>query len=300
MVLLVLGSAFQGRARPDLARRAPLPAGCLKWCGRPAAAERITTLMTVQNPTLTGRVAVVTGASSGIGAATAKRLAAGGAAVALLARRTDRLESLVKEIESDGGTALAFAADVTDAAVLRNVATEVESKLGTVDLLFNNAGVMLPAPIDELRADQWQRQIDTNISGLMNAIGAFVPQLIKAAEAKGVADLINTSSIGAQNIFPTFAVYTGSKAFVTHLSRTLRAELGAKFVRVSAIEPGIVGTELQDHVTDEGALAWLADSKEAITWLTAEDIAESIAFLAAQPARVNFQQLTIMPTGQPS
>ncbi|TDO49057.1 NADP-dependent 3-hydroxy acid dehydrogenase YdfG [Kribbella sp. VKM Ac-2527] len=256
--------------------------------------------MTVQNPTLTGRVAVVTGASSGIGAATAKRLAAGGAAVALLARRTDRLESLVKEIESDGGTALAFAADVTDAAVLRNVATEVESKLGTVDLLFNNAGVMLPAPIDELRADQWQRQIDTNISGLMNAIGAFVPQLIKAAEAKGVADLINTSSIGAQNIFPTFAVYTGSKAFVTHLSRTLRAELGAKFVRVSAIEPGIVGTELQDHVTDEGALAWLADSKEAITWLTAEDIAESIAFLAAQPARVNFQQLTIMPTGQPS
>jgi NADP-dependent 3-hydroxy acid dehydrogenase YdfG len=111
---------------------------------------------------------------------------------------------------------------------------------------------------------------------------------------------VNTSSIAAQNIFPNFAVYSGTKAYVTHLSRTLRAELGAKDVRVSAIEPGIVGTELQSHVTDAGARDWLDGSKQAMTWLEPEDVAEAVAFLAQQPARVNLQQITIMPTRQPS
>ncbi|WP_433567094.1 SDR family oxidoreductase [Nocardia sp. CA-151230] len=257
--------------------------------------------MTTQNtPTLAGRVAVVTGASSGIGAATAKRLAASGAQVAVLARRADRLEHLAKEIEHAGGTALALPVDVTDAEAMRAAAERVATELGTVDLLFNNAGVMLPAPVDELRIDQWQRQIDLNVTGLMNAIGAFVPQLIAAAADKGVADLVNTSSIAAQNIFPNFAVYSGTKAYVTHLSRTLRAELGAKDVRVSAIEPGIVGTELESHVTDAGAREWLEASKQAMTWLDPEDIAETVNFLASQPAHVNLQQITIMPTRQPS
>ncbi|MFE6925853.1 SDR family oxidoreductase [Nocardia sp. NPDC057663] len=249
---------------------------------------------------LAGRVAVVTGASSGIGAATAKRLAASGATVAVLARRADRLELLAKEIERVGGTALALTVDVTDAQALRTAAERVAAELGTADLLFNNAGVMLPAPIEELPVEQWQRQIDLNVTGLMNAIGAFLPQLIAAAANKGVADLINTSSIAAQNLFPTFAVYSGTKAYVTHLSRTLRAELGAKDVRVCAIEPGIVGTELQNHVTDAGALEWIEGSKQAMTWLDPEDIAEAVNFLASQPAHVNLQQVTIMPTRQPS
>ncbi|WP_280383050.1 SDR family oxidoreductase [Nocardia wallacei] len=255
--------------------------------------------MTTQH-TLAGRVAVVTGASSGIGEATAKRLAASGAAVAVLARRAERLELLVKDIEQAGGTALALAVDVTDAQAVRTAAERVAAELGTADLLFNNAGVMLPAPVEELPVEQWQRQIDLNVTGLMNAIGAFVPQLIAAAADKGVADLINTSSIAAQNIFPNFAVYSGTKAYVTHLSRTLRAELGAKDVRVSAIEPGIVGTELQSHVTDAGAQDWLEGSKQAMTWLEPEDIAATVDFLAAQPQRVNLQQVTIMPTRQPS
>jgi NADP-dependent 3-hydroxy acid dehydrogenase YdfG len=250
--------------------------------------------------TLTGRVAVVTGASSGIGEATAKRLAASGARVAVLARRADRLETLAKEIEQAGGTALALPVDVTDAAAVRTAAARVAAELGTADLLFNNAGVMLPAPVDELPVEQWQRQIDLNVSGLMNAIGAFVPQLVAAAAERGVADLVNTSSIAAQNIFPTFAVYSGTKAYVTHLSRTLRAELGAKNVRVAAIEPGIVGTELQNHVTDPGALAWLEGARREITWLAPEDVAEAVNFLVSQPARVNFQQITIMPTRQAS
>jgi NADP-dependent 3-hydroxy acid dehydrogenase YdfG len=253
----------------------------------------------MSNRTLTGRVAVVTGASSGIGEATAEHLAALGAKVAVLARRVDRLEDLVGRIEQRDGTALALAADVTDAAALRAAADRVRSELGTADLLFNNAGVMLPAPIEELAVDQWQRQIDLNITGLMNAIAAFVPQLVEAAAERGVADLVNTSSIAAQNIFPNFAVYSGTKAFVSHLSRHLRTELGPKKVRVAAIEPGIVGTELQSHVTDQGAQDWLEGSKETIEWLTPQDVAETIGFLATLPPRANLQQVTIMPTAQP-
>ncbi|MDX3102703.1 SDR family oxidoreductase [Nonomuraea angiospora] len=249
---------------------------------------------------LTGRVAVVTGASSGIGEAAAEHLAELGARVAVLARRAERLDDLVARIEKNGGRALALAADVTDASAAQAAADRVAAELGGADLLFNNAGVMLPAPIEELATAQWQRQIDLNISGLMNAIAAFTPQLVRAAAERGVADLINTSSIAAQNIFPNFAVYSGTKAYVTHLSRHLRVELGAKRVRVSAIEPGIVATELQSHVTDEGARAWLEGAKETMEWLTPQDVARTVGFLASLPPRVNLQQVTIMPTGQPS
>ncbi|MCF3130368.1 SDR family oxidoreductase [Streptomyces olivochromogenes] len=258
--------------------------------------------MTTQNSArpLTGRVAVVTGASSGIGEASAEYLAELGARVAVLARRADRLDDLVARIEKNGGQALALAVDVTDAAAVRAAADQVAAELGDADLLFNNAGVMLPAPVEELATDQWQRQIDLNVTGLMNVIAAFTPQLVRAAGERGVADLINTSSIAAQNIFPHFAVYSATKAYVTHLSRHLRVELGAKKVRVSAIEPGIVGTELQDHVTDEGALAWLEGSKESMEWLTSQDIAQTVGFIASLPPRANLQQVTIMPTAQPS
>ncbi|QIY68036.1 SDR family oxidoreductase [Streptomyces sp. RLB1-33] len=257
--------------------------------------------MSTQNTArpLQGRVAVITGASSGIGEASAEKLAALGAHTVVLARRADRLTDLVARIEKNGGSATAITADVTDKAAMQAAADQVAAERGGADLLLNNAGVMLPAPIEELATDQWQRQIDLNITGLMNVIGAFVPQLVKTAGKSGVADLINTSSIAAQNIFPNFAVYSGTKAYVTQLSRHLRVELGPKHVRVSAIEPGIVGTELQEHVTDQGALDWLEGSKEDIEWLTPQDIADTIGFLASLPRRVNLQQVTIMPTGQP-
>ncbi|MFD7608076.1 SDR family oxidoreductase [Streptomyces mirabilis] len=249
---------------------------------------------------LQGRVAVITGASSGIGEATAEKLAAFGAHVYVLARRADRLADLVARIEGNSGTATAITADVTDTAAIQAAASQVVAERGGADLLLNNAGVMLPAPIEELATEQWQHQIDLNITGLMNTIGAFVTQLVKAASERGVADLINTSSIAAQNIFPNFAVYSGTKAYVTHLSRHLRVELGPKNVRVSAIEPGIVGTELQGHVTDKGAQDWLEGSRGVIEWLTPEDIADTIGFLASLPPRVNLQQVTIMPTAQQS
>ncbi|MEU6679839.1 SDR family oxidoreductase [Streptomyces sp. NPDC046925] len=258
--------------------------------------------MATQSPvrSLTGRVAVVTGASSGIGEATAEHLAALGARVVVLARRAERLDELVARIEKNGDQALALAVDVTDKAALQRAADRVAAELGGADLLFNNAGVMLPAPIEELATDQWQHQVDLNINGLMNTIAAFTPQLVAAAAERGVSDLINTSSIAAQNIFPNFAVYSATKAYVTHLSRHLRVELGAKKVRVAAIEPGIVGTELQSHVTDEGARQWLEGSKEAMEWLTPQDIARTIGFLASLPPRANLQQVTIMPTAQAS
>ncbi|MFD8385422.1 SDR family oxidoreductase [Streptomyces sp. NPDC059679] len=258
--------------------------------------------MATQTPArpLAGRVAVVTGASSGIGEASAEHLAWLGARVAVLARRAERLNDLVARIEKNGGQALALTVDVTDTTAVRTAAERMAAELGGADLLFNNAGVMLPAPIEELATDQWQRQIDLNITGLMNTIGAFTPQLVKAAGERGVADLINTSSIAAHGVFPNFAVYSATKAYVTHLSRHLRVELGPKNVRVSAIEPGIVGTELQNHVTDDGALAWLESSKETVEWLTPQDIAQTIGFIASLPPRANLQQVTIMPTAQPS
>ncbi|GAA3150080.1 hypothetical protein GCM10017687_79590 [Streptomyces echinatus] len=148
---------------------------------------------------LQGRVAVITGASSGIGEASAEKLAALGAHAVVLARRADRLTDLVARIKKNGGSATAITADVTDRAAIQAAADQVAAERGGADLLLNNAGVMLPAPIEELATDQWQRQIDLNITGLMNVIGAFVPQLVKAAgEGGGVADLINTSSIAAR------------------------------------------------------------------------------------------------------
>jgi NADP-dependent 3-hydroxy acid dehydrogenase YdfG len=252
----------------------------------------------VPTGSLSGRVAVVTGASSGIGAATAELLAAQGAAVALLARRKERLDEIVGRITAAGGTALALPVDVTDAHALTEAAARVEAELGQASIVVNNAGVMLPAPIDEYAVDQWQHQIDLNITAAMSTIAAFTPQLIASAEADGVADLVNTSSVAAQNIYVNFAVYAASKAFITHLTKNLRAELGPKKVRVAAIEPGIVGTELQSHVTDEGALAWLEDSKDTVEWLTGEDVAQTVAFLVGLPARVNLWQVGILPTGQ--
>ncbi|MEV4703206.1 SDR family oxidoreductase [Actinoplanes sp. NPDC049316] len=250
------------------------------------------------NLPLAGRVAFVTGASSGIGAATAVLLAARGAKVTLLARRKDRLDELVAQITAAGGSALGVAADVTDSAAVRTAVAEAEAAFGTVDLVVNNAGIMLPAPIEELRTDQWQHQIDLNVTSAMHTIGAVTPQLVAAAGEGRTADLFNTSSIAAQNIFPNFAVYSATKAYITHLSRHLRVELGAKDVRVSAVEPGIVGTELQGHVTDQGALDWLDGSKETVQWLTPEDVAEVVAFTAGLPKHVNLQQITIMPTRQ--
>jgi NADP-dependent 3-hydroxy acid dehydrogenase YdfG len=248
--------------------------------------------------TLTGRVAVVTGASSGIGAATAAALAARGAKVAILARREQHLARLAQDITNAGGTALALPIDVTKQASIDDSAKAIADQLGTVSIVINNAGVMLPAPVVERRTSEWEQMIDLNITGAMRVIGAFVPALIEAAKRGGPADLVNISSIGAELAFPNFAVYCATKAAISHLSRNLRTELGPKDVRVSFIEPGLVATELQSHVTDDMANSWLESVRNTIDWLSGDDVAETIAFVVSQPKHVNLQQVTIMPTRQ--
>ena len=245
---------------------------------------------------LADRIAVVTGASSGIGAATAQVLAARGAKVALLARRKERLDDLIVKITATGGTALALATDVTSEQSIEAAARQITEQWGTVDLVVNNAGIMLPAPISELRTEQWQQQIDLNVSGAMHIIEAFVRQLIAASEAGRTTDLINLSSIAAQYLYQNFAVYSATKAFISHLTRHLRLELGPKDIRVSMIEPGVTTTELQSHFTDPGANAWFAGVQKTIEVLRPEDVAEVIAFTTAQPRHVNLQQITVMPT----
>ncbi|WP_329049102.1 SDR family oxidoreductase [Amycolatopsis sp. NBC_01488] len=247
---------------------------------------------------LTGRVAVVTGASSGIGEATAERLAQLGAKVAVAARRQENLDALVARITEAGGTALAVALDVTDREAVREAAQRVERELGRVDLVVNNAGVQLISPIEDLKVDDWQRQIDLNVTGVMNVLGAFVPQLIASAADGGPADLITTSSIAATRVLEKFSVYSGTKAYISHFSRLARVELGRKMVRVSAVEPGMVDTELPDHVTDPDASKLMADLLNDIECLSPADVAETIAFIASVPRHVNLTEITILPTAQ--
>jgi NADP-dependent 3-hydroxy acid dehydrogenase YdfG len=247
---------------------------------------------------LAGRVAIVTGASSGIGEATAVRLATIGARVAVAARRTDRLDALAARITAAGGTALSLALDVSDRAAVNTAAAQVADRLGPVDLVFNNAGVQLISPIEDVRFDDWQRQIDLNITGVMNVIGAFVPQLIDAAAQGRPADLITTSSIAATRVLEKFSVYSGTKAYISQLTRLLRVELGRKMVRVSTIEPGMVDTELPLHVTDPDATCLMADLINDIEVLSAADVAETVAFIASVPRHVNLTEITILPTQQ--
>jgi NADP-dependent 3-hydroxy acid dehydrogenase YdfG len=247
---------------------------------------------------LAGRVAVVTGASSGIGEATAVRLAALGAKVAVAARRADNLDALAARIADSGGTAFAVPLDVTDRPAVTAAAEQVADQLGAVDLVFNNAGVQLISSIEEVKFDDWQRQIDLNITGVMNVIGAFVPQLIESAAQGKSADLITTSSIAATRVLEKFSVYSGTKAYISQLTRLLRVELGRKMVRVSTIEPGMVDTELPLHVTDPDASKLMADLIKDIDVLTAADVAETVAFIASVPRHVNLTEITILPTQQ--
>lgn len=252
----------------------------------------------IEGTPLAGRVAVVTGASSGIGEATAERFADLGAKVALIARRKDRLEDIAERITANGGTALPLPTDVTDRAALLSAAERIAVELGPVDLVFANAGVQLISEIGDLRTEDWDAQIDLNIKGVMNTIQAFVGSLETAGSEGRSADLITTSSIAATRVLEKFQVYSGTKAYISHITRLLRTELGRKNVRVSAVEPGMVDTELPDHVTDPDASKLMADLIQQIDVLQSADIAETVAFVAALPKHVNLTELTILPTAQ--
>jgi NADP-dependent 3-hydroxy acid dehydrogenase YdfG len=256
-------------------------------------------LASVSHRLLGGRIAVITGAASGIGAATARRLAADGAHVALLARREDRLQALADEINTaGGGTAIAVRADVAQRAMLSAAAERIAAELGTVDIVVNNAGVMLPGEIGSQPLEEWQRMIDTNLVGALHATRALLPALIEAAQARGVSDLVNVSSVGRKLVFPRYAVYGATKAALTQLSAMLRAELSPRGVRVTDVEPGLTESELAGNITDAESRAGLDQMFEAIPALSSADVADLIAFVVSRPAHVNIPTLDIMPTTQ--
>ncbi|WP_338766023.1 SDR family oxidoreductase [Nocardia vulneris] len=244
---------------------------------------------------LTGRVAVVTGATSGIGAATAQRLAADGAKVALLGRRKDRLEELAAQI---GGEVLAVATDVTVQQSVLDAAAAVRAALGPVDLVVANAGVMLAAPFEAAATAEWDQMVGTNINGLLYTGRAFIDDLLAAAHAGSRADLVLIGSIGGHQVFPNYGVYTATKAAVAHLTRNLRAEFGPRGVRVKNIEPGLVRTELGDGMRDTSQKSGLAEWRDSLETLVAEDIADAIGYAVAAPKRMNVAEMIVVPTQQ--
>lgn len=244
---------------------------------------------------LNNRTAVVTGAASGIGAEIALVLARSGAKVALLARRADRLTELAGKIAAEGGQALAVAADVT--GDLTQAVEAIHTAFGRVDLVVNNAGVMLANPITEGRDDEWHRMIDTNVKGLLNVTRAFTEDLVGAG-AEGTADLVNISSVGAHLTFPDYGVYTATKAAVTHLSANLRTEFGPLGVRVTNVEPGLVSSELGDHMDNPDVDAHLAAWREQVPPLDPADIGDVVGYATSRPKQVNLRQLIVLPTVQ--
>ncbi|MGW7259599.1 SDR family oxidoreductase [Streptomyces sp. NPDC054834] len=247
---------------------------------------------------LSGRTAVVTGAASGIGESVAVLLAAQGARVALLARRGERLEEIAAKIRSDGGQALAVVADVTDDASVQAAKERIQEAYGSVDLVVNNAGVMLPHPVDDGRLDEWQRMLDTNVTGVLRMIRAFTADLVGAAAEGRTADLVNISSVGAHITFPHYAVYGATKAAVTYLSQSLRTEFGPRDVRVTNIEPGLTQSELGTHVASAELAGELDRMFEGLGGLASEEVADVIAYATSRPRHVNLRQIMVLPTRQ--
>jgi NADP-dependent 3-hydroxy acid dehydrogenase YdfG len=248
---------------------------------------------------LDGTVALVTGASSGIGEATARALAARGAAVALAARRKERLDELAKDITGTGGRALVIEADVSDKAQARAMVERTVAELGRLDTVVNNAGVMLLGPIEHAPLEEWERMVHLNVLGVLYTAHAALPHLLKAAEdaPRRVADLVNVSSVAGRVARSGSGVYNTTKFGVVAFSESLRQEVTRRHVRVSVIEPGAVATELASHVREEvrqQSMQRLA----GVEPMQAEDIADAIAYIVTRPRRVAINELLIRPTEQ--
>ena len=244
-------------------------------------------------------VALITGASSGIGAATARALAAQGAAVALAARRKERLEQLAEETTRDGGRALVIETDVTDNTQAQGAVERTVTELGRLDILINNAGVMLLGPIENAPIEEWDQMVRLNVLGLLYAGHAALPHLLKAADdsPRRVADLVNVSSVAGRVARSGAGVYDATKFGVVAFSESLRQEVTKRHVRVSVVEPGVVATELQSHVRAEVRQQSM-QRFAGVEPLQAEDIADAIAYMVTRPRRVAINEVLIRPTEQ--
>lgn len=248
---------------------------------------------TVSARPLAGKVALVTGASSGIGEATALALATAGAEVAIVARRADRLKALSERIEKAGGKVFAIEADVARPDSAQGLITDVLAHGKRLDIIVNNAGVMLLAPVSEARPEDWRQMIEVNLAALMELTRAALPHL---KESRG--HIVNVSSVAGRIANPGAAGYAATKFGVVAFSEALRREVYADKVRVTVIEPGMVETELGDHITNPGMKANLEQRRAAMEPLRSEDIAAAVLYAVTQPPRVNVNEILIRPTDQ--
>ncbi len=242
---------------------------------------------------LDGKVVAITGASSGIGAATATELASRGAAVVLGARRTDRLEELVTRIRGAGGRAEMVAVDVTRRADLEDLVASAVNRFGRLDVLVSNAGIARIAPVRALDLDDWDAMIDVNVRGVLHGIAAALPVF----RDQGRGHFVTTISTSGLKIVPTQAVYAGTKNAVRTLLEALRQESTDGVVRTTSISPGFVRTELVDHVDDPGQREQ-AQQAMATLGISPEAVARAIAFAIEQPEDVEIGDITIRPTRQ--
>ncbi|HYL66385.1 MAG TPA: SDR family oxidoreductase [Nitrosopumilaceae archaeon] len=243
---------------------------------------------------LKDKVAIVTGASSGIGYATALSLAKAGAKVAIAARRTQRLEELQKEITKNGTECIVVPCDVTKRKDCQALIDAVIKKWNKIDILINNAGIMPLSFVKNLKVDEWEQMVDVNIKGVLFCTAAAVSHMI----SQNSGHIVNISSIAGRVVFPSGSVYCATKYAVRAFSEGLRQELSARNkIRVTTIEPGIVATELTNTITDKSLEAFVKQSKE-IEALQAEDIANSIMFALESPLRMNVNEITVRPTTQ--
>ena len=251
--------------------------------------------MTTHPLPLEDRVAIVSGASAGIGEATARRLAAAGARVVVTARRKGRLDELVRRIEHDEGQALAIAADVADLAQVRDAVERSLEAFGQIDILVNNAGIMSVAPITEARVEDWTRMVDVNLKGLLHLTGAVLPHMLE----RGKGHIVNVGSLAGRRPFPGGTVYAATKFAVRALSWGMHLELGsAHGIRVTDIQPGMVSTELLDG-DPATATAW-AEAWEGRRILQSGDVARAVEFAVTSPDHVTVSELLIRPTDQPT
>ncbi|AIY14620.1 SDR family oxidoreductase [Cellulophaga baltica] len=239
-------------------------------------------------------ILIITGASSGIGKATAHKLAENGAKVVLMARSEDELNDLKTEIEKNGGEALVVTGDVTKMEDFENVVTKTKEKFGTVNGLINNAGLMPLSFVEKLKTDEWDKMLDVNIKGVLNGVAAVLPEL----KANKGGNIINISSMAAHRYFPGGAVYCATKAAVKMFSEGLRQELAPKYgINITSIEPGAVATNLTSTITDDDIKEMMKEMFEMET-LEAEDIANAIYYALTQPDRVNINDVYIVPSEQ--
>ncbi|HTV20556.1 MAG TPA: SDR family oxidoreductase [Polyangiaceae bacterium] len=240
-----------------------------------------------------GKVVLVTGASSGIGEAIARRLGRAGARLVLGARRVDRLDAVARGIVAEGGSAIAVRADVTRRVDVERLVSEARRTFGRLDVLVNNAGVMPLSALRERKIDEWEQMIDVNLRGVLYAIAAALPLF----DAQGAGHVINITSVADRTVVPTAAVYSATKFAVRALSEGLRQEAGAH-LRVTLVAPGATESELANGISDpELRRAAIEDYRRDL--IGADAIARAVAFAIEQPADVDINEIVVRPTAQP-